>query len=419
MRYDSLNGYDPAQSSLPSIFLPAISFPEVDNVPNWKDIDPQFGFAWDVFGNGRTAIKATWGRFINYETTGQTALSNPIAALVANTTRSWTDTNGNYIPDCVLTNPLANGECGAFTNALFGTATSNTQFDPKYVEGFGVRPYNNQISAVIQHELHPGFSVTAGYYRTWFSNKTVTDNTLVSPSDFSPFCVTAPSDPRLPNGGGYQVCGSYNLNPNKFGQVNNFVQTSASGQQTEVFNGVDISENWRFGKGGLLQGGVSFGRTQYNNCSVPDVPALYCQYQRPWRGQTQMKFQASYPMPYGFTASLVWLSAPGIPQPATFSYTNAQIAPSLGRNLSGGATSAVVSVVETNTIFEPRYNQFDVRFSKNLRVQKLKITPRIDVYNLTNSAPGLSVVAGFGPTWLRPLDILTARLIKFGAQIDF
>ena len=39
------------------------------------------------------------------------------------------------------------------------------------------------------------------------SKNRVTDNILVSPSDFSTYCVTAPLDPRLPGRGGYQICG--------------------------------------------------------------------------------------------------------------------------------------------------------------------------------------------------------------------
>ena len=46
----------------------------------------------------------------------------------------------------------------------------------------------------------------------------MTDNVLVDPTNYDTYCVTAPSDARLPGGGGYQVCGLYDLNPSKFGQ---------------------------------------------------------------------------------------------------------------------------------------------------------------------------------------------------------
>jgi hypothetical protein len=438
IRYDGLNGYNPAQTRPGGRFLGPIAFPEVDNVPNWKDINPRVGIAWDLFGNGKTAVKASFGRYVNYETTGLTKLTNPANALVANTTRSWNDSmygpgdprTGNYIPDCDLTNGTQNGECGPFLNRLFGTSVVNTRFADDVSAGFGVRPFNKQISAVIQHEVRPGFAMTAGYYRTWFGNKTVTQNVAVIPSDYSSFCVTAPSDARLPGGGGYQVCNAVDVNPTAFGRFDNLVVKAPDGEKTEVFNGVDIGMNWRFAQSGLLTGGVSFGRTQYNNCGAVNAPLTagtagaapfpqFCEYQMPWRGQTQIKFQASYPLPYGFNAAATWLGAPGVPQSATFSFTSAQIATSLGRPLSGGTASKVVTVLEPNTLFEDRYNQFDVRFSRFFRVSGVRITPRFDIYNLTNSAPVLSSVGGFGAAWLRPLDVLTARLFKFGVQVDF
>jgi hypothetical protein len=120
----------------------------------------------------------------------------------------------------------------------------------------GIAPYNWQTSASVQHELRPGLAVNVGYFRTWYGNFQVTDNVLVTPADFDPFCITAPVDARLPNGGGYQICdGLSNVNPSKFGLVENVVtQASHFGNRREVYNGVDATVNWRFGEGGLLQG---------------------------------------------------------------------------------------------------------------------------------------------------------------------
>ena len=64
----------------------------------------------------------------------------------------------------------------------------------------------------MQHELAPNVALNVGYYRTWYGGFLATDNLAVTPADFDPFCVTAPSDPRLPNAGD-PVCGLYDIRP--------------------------------------------------------------------------------------------------------------------------------------------------------------------------------------------------------------
>jgi hypothetical protein len=420
-----------------------ISFPQVDNVPNWNDISPRLGVAWDLRGDGKTAIKATYGRYVNFETTNLTKLNNPVASLVANTSRSWNDNfygaadprSHNYVPDCNLLDPAINGECGPFLNSAFGTSVINTHFAPDVTSGWQNRPYNNQWTAVIQHEVRPGLGLTAGYYRTWYGNKTVTDNTLVTPADYTQYCVTAPTDSRLPNGGGNQICGIYDLNPNKVGQVNNLVVKD--NELKETYQGIDVTGNWRYGKGGFLQGGVSFGKTSYDNCNVPDIPgtggapasavtstigtapqSTFCAYEWGWAGQTQVKLQWAQPIWYALRVAVAYQNNPGLAQAATLGFTNAQVLPSLGRPLST-ATVAVVALMAPNTMYEPRYNQFDVRLSRRFNAGRVKFEPRFDVYNLFNSITALGSISGYGAAWLRPTDALGARLAKFGVQVDF
>ena len=75
------------------------------------------------------------------------------------------------------------------------------------------RGYNWELAAQVQHQLVPRVAVGGGYFRRWFGNMRVTDNLSVTPADYSPYCVTAPSDARLPDGGSYQVCGLLRRQP--------------------------------------------------------------------------------------------------------------------------------------------------------------------------------------------------------------
>ena len=82
--------------------------------------------------------------------------------------------------------------------------------------GWKARPYDWQFGLSVQQELMPRVSAEVGYYRRWwpiYDGADVTDNIAVAPSEYGQFSVVAPSDPRLPNGGGYRVDGLYNITP--------------------------------------------------------------------------------------------------------------------------------------------------------------------------------------------------------------
>jgi hypothetical protein len=426
VRYNYQNSYVPAQERPATRFVPAARFDKIENVPNWHDVTPRLGAAYDLFGNGKTAIKGYLGRFVNAHGVSFAQISNPANAIVLRADRTWTDANGNFTPDCDLVSSVANGECGALSDRAFGTVRITTRLDDSVLSGFGVRDYTWQANAAFQHEIRPGLGLNIGYFRTWFGNFTATDNTLVAPSDFDPFCVTAPTDSRLGDYSGRQMCGLYDVNPSRFGQNNNLiVQAKDFGKRTEVFNGVDITFNYKFGKGGMLQGGTGIGRTVTDNCIVIDSPQAgrdgYCKITPPWSANTQLKLAAVYPLPGQFQIAANFQNMPGFAQAAQMLVTNAAIAPSLGRNLAAGAAgTALVDILPANTLFEDRFNQVDLRLTKILRVGKTgRIQARFDAYNITNSSSVLSSVSRIGAQWLRPTNILGARTFKLGAQVDW
>jgi hypothetical protein len=141
IRWDYFNSSIPAQSAPASTWLPARTFAAVPNVPNWKDIGPRLGAAYDLFGNGKTAIKASVSRYVSTTVYSFANNINPLSAGgAASVTRSIINPNNPQNPFTTVnfdappvgdpTNPAANGILGPGPSN-FGTGTITTTYDPK------------------------------------------------------------------------------------------------------------------------------------------------------------------------------------------------------------------------------------------------------------------------------------------------
>jgi hypothetical protein len=386
VRFDHRREYNPEGTLSPTRFAPGFSYARQDDVPDWWDIYPRLGIAYDLFGNGRTAIKASLGQYVNHLNQAE-LVPPPVNALVTTATRTWNDRfypagdarSGNFAPDCDLTNPGTNGECGALSNSRFGQVIPVTRADPNLLTGWGKRPHSWQGSISVQHELGPKVGLNVAYFRRSYGNFILTQNAALAPGDFSPFCVTAPLDSRLPDGGGYEVCGLFDVNPAQFGRTDNVRILSSDlglGDVREVYNGFEVNVQARFGRGGVISGGASAGTAFSDACEVargnpqvsvplafagivptgtgpayatgPSWPTQFCRPSYGYGKTAQAKVAVIYPLPWDTEISTIVQNLPGVDILANRVYSNAEIAPSLGRSLSAcpavGVCNATVSI---------------------------------------------------------------------------
>jgi hypothetical protein len=462
LRFDRARSWFPVQQEGPSRFLPnALVIPETTGVDSYKDISPRAGMALDLFGTGRTALKLNAGKYLEgagvmgiYGNTNPT-LRMPQTTMVfgtAGVTRSWIDANSNWVADCDLLNaaaqdlrPAGGDMCGVLSNTSFGQNVLTNNFDPGALEGWGVRPSDWSFSASVQQQILPRVSVDVGYIRRSFHGFFAADNLALTPADLTPFSLVAPLDPRLPGGGGYVVSGLYDVVPEKAGQVDNLIAgVGHHGKWGQYFNGVDVTVDLRT-RTFTLVGGTSTGQTVADNCPVraalPELATTttgtsafgggllnsavtpvspYCHVA--FGVLTQFRGLATYLTPSaGVQLSAAIQSKPGAMLAANFAASNAEVAPSLGRNLSGNAPNVTVNLVAPGTMYGDRINQLDVRAAKILNFGGSRTMIAVDVYNTLNSSAVLSYNPSFVPggTWLQPLSILTPRFIRLTAEFDF
>jgi Carboxypeptidase regulatory-like domain len=435
-----------------------IDYPEIKNVPNWQDVNPRINAVYDLFGNGKTAIKASVSRSVQQDSIGIARANDPAAnAAVTSVNRLWFDNNGNSLPDCDLTNPAPQNFfgstptppffdptkdlCGPWNNLAFGNPALATTYDPAILNGWGVRPYNWEFSAGVQQEVTPRLSISASYFRRIRGNFWVTDNELLNATDFGFFSVTVPIDSRLPTSGTV-LSGLPDVNPLKLGQTRNVVKSSSQfGNQIEHWDGFDLTATGRFSNL-TVHGGLSSGRRLTDNCEVraklpeaaftavagqPNAVIFpFCRVQEPML--TQVKGSASYLLPwYDIRVSATLQSVTG---PIVSAYnTYAGTPTGLAWPLSSG--SATVNLINTwidptpfggssGTTYGDRLNEVDFRFTKILKLGRQgTIDLDVDLYNAFNSDAILSQQDTYGVAWQNALGVIQPRFVKFQVRWDF
>jgi hypothetical protein len=466
LRYDRAWSWAPADgngTTQTSRFNPQpIAFDRTVSVRGYNDITPRLGFAYDLFGTGKTALKINLGKYVEAATSDVIYSSNnPAARIITRigsgpaAARGWTDGNRNFAVDCDLLNPalqdsLASGGdlCAAVggVGLNFGNANPNTTtINPDILGGWGVRPNDWQFGASVQHELVPRVSVELGYNRRWWGNFFVTDNVLTTAADYDVYSMVVPQYEHLPDSGESAQFVAITPAANARGAQNYMTSEKDYGDpRTAYWHGADFTVTARLANGLTVQAGTSTGRAVRNFCNATRaLPELLgsarvdsCDITEKWA--TSFKGLATYTVPkIGVLVSASMRSLEttpgggvatnGLSLAANYVVPNTIIAQSLGRLpanalATGTTTLGMLNPGELYTL--DRIDLVDVRFAKILRFMDRRTDVGVDLYNLFNSNVTTVYQQTYeqrtnGAAWLTPTAIAAPRLARFHVTFNF
>ena len=441
LRYDLVRQRvlgEPAQTGR---FANSVPYDDI-YLPTWKDISPRTSVVYDLFGNGKTALRAGFNRYETAVTTGFAQIYNPTALTTASI--SWTDLNKDDI---------AQGERGC----VYLTANCEINFG-QLASNFGVRalsvfdqnlarPYQYTYNVGITHELLRGTSVSAEWFHSDFKNLIARNNVARTAADYTLVNVFSPIDGS--------VIPYYNVSAAKVAAVQNVDSTDPNLKRW--YNALELNFNTRLPGGARMFGGMSTERIITNSCSAstndPNL-LLFCdgaQNNIPWL--SSFKLAGTYPLPFhGITVSGtlqalagsalgtaplqygVFTAGTGFAQPNGIG-TSYLVTPTLSypATCKGGCTpgarvvpgltlaSASIPLIAPGTEFTPRTNQVDLGLSKTFTVGTSRFTPKLDLFNALNSDDYTSVTSTqFGAvTYLVPSVILQGRIIRAGIDVKW
>jgi hypothetical protein len=358
-------------------------------VPQWTNVVPRLAAAYDVFGNGRTAIKASASQYVKNEGMGFTLTGNNMS--LSSNRRSWTDLNGDR--------QAQNNELGASTGFTGG---AGTKIDPDLK-----RPNNWEYTASFQHELMPRLSVSAAYFRRVWHDLYGVKNTLVTPADYTPVLIVNPL-----TGASLTV---YNQSLPTQALVNLFL--SNYDELNTTYNGVELKAERRFSRGANLFGGVTIGRnrgsTRGSNADLNNPNVLINHIGAVGFDSTyQYKIAGVYPLPYGVNISGALQITSGLPLTRVFTVTRTQV-PGLTQ------VTQAVDLLPAGDVRLPMRQLLDLRFGKLFRTPFGNFEGMADLYNVFNSDATIGEVTAVGPSLGQASEVVQGRLLRLGVQWKF
>lgn len=428
-------------------FVGPRSFESVDNVPKWgPDLSPRLGLAYDLFGNAKTALKFSVGKYFTRVMTAYAKELIPLALVTQSLPWNDRDVTGRSLASNL--DGIAQDNELDFTRLPSNFGTRNlARLDPDFK-----REYNIETAVSIQHELFNNVSVSGGWFHRSFHNMFLCTiapgttacaypNTSRSPSDYDPVQVVSPYDG--------EVFTAYNLkNAALLSRVDNLITNSPTNRQ--AYDGFEVALLARLRNGGTLIANSTTQRTRTNLCDVRDDPNLlrFCDrfslpdgYRIPFRADFKLAF--SHPVYYGIMASVAFTSSPGRQEgninpvdeqlpinwnlTRTTRYTAEDCA---GRPCTPGAL-VIPNMVQTNIVlplvpsgstrFLERLNQLDVSLRRTFRARNMELTPELDIYNALNADTVTAErSANFGTAaYSVPQSVLLGRLMRVAIRVKW
>jgi hypothetical protein len=388
IRYERFTMNIPAQSAPAGTWVPARSYPAQNGIVNWNTVSPRFGISWDVFGNGRTAIKGGLSRYDRLE--GVNLVQPLNQRNISFQLCPWSDPDNDGIAQL---NEIDRTKCSLSLEPTLGYVDKNLK-----------RPHQWEYSAILEHQLGRNTSVSVGYFGRRFSDLYTTVNALVPSTAYTPVTITNP----LTN----QPMTVYNQDPATRGLVKNVVTTIPSLRQW--YNGVEFQINTRLSKMTAF-GGFTIGR-DYGDQDSGDLNnpnnLINNRGNLGYDSTYQVRSGFSYRGPFGMQFSGSIREATGLPQQRTYQ---------VGTSVVPGLTQVTqtVQVAPRGEFRYPWVNLVDLRLVRVFQFENVRIEPTLDLYNTFNNNAVTNAVTTLGSSLGRPSSIVMGRLLRVGWHMTF
>ena len=442
IRWERVEGYLPAQVTPASRFFPdgllfqgvsinnviqnftvKKSFDAVKADPLWYDWAPRVAATYDLFGNGKTALKASWGKYLDQINTGTPP--NPNANI--NQTYVWNDQNGDLVfqPGSYTWDGLK------YVGGEFGALNTTSNLAVNVFDKSLRRPYRNEVTVTLDHELFRAFLLEISYLHTREKDVQGTiDNSIdLWPSQYTQITVRDPGRDGIDNTGDEQNLTVYNQNAG----VTTTTKTINDDRLATRYNGLDIIATKRFEAGWTLLAGYTYSQTKVDLTSLANPNNAFVNAGGISGGRKHnFKASGSYLLPYQVLVAANLRFQSGLP------ITRTWVVPTCSGTITANCTrqSLTVNAEPRGSVELPKLPTIDFRAGRYFDFRRDRVELSVDVYNLTNANTVFNARNGTGQTpirvngdstqpqtlittFLSPTQFLAPRVVRFNVTYNF
>ena len=444
LRWERIEGYLPAQTTPASKYFPdglvfrnqtingvvqdytvRKSFEEVRQDPLWHNFAPRFSATYDLTGDGKSVIKASWGKYLDQINTGTPP--NPNANI--NQVYAWSDLNGDFI----FQDGGATWDGTKYVGGEFGALQSTNNLAVAVFDKSVRRPYREETSISFDREVVPGVLASVAYFHSQERDTqgTVDQNIDQWPNLFTKITLTDPGRDGVLGTSDDAPIEVYNQN--QTGTVTSPV-TKNSDLLAQRYNGVDFQVTRRKSGKWQLLAGYTFSTTKVDatNIGTPNSAFVNAAGENGGR-RHNFKASGSYDFPGGVVAGFGLRINSGLPVTRTWQIQSCS-ATVRSNCLNQAATT--INAEPRGSVLLPPVHTLDLRAGKRFRFGGNQLELSFDLYNAMNAnmvtatrvTTGLSSIRPAGdptaaivavPSWNSPTNVLAPRVGRFNIEFSF
>jgi hypothetical protein len=403
MRYDAYKGILPDQSNPGGTFIAARSVSEQDVIDQkigvWRT-----GASYDLLGNGRTALKASYSRYGLQVGIDRVTNVNPLSA--GSRTCPWTDPNGDgkfQLSEVIV------AQCSAFGGGV------STLYAADGVDW----PYSDEVAAGGEAQMPGGVRFGVMFYNRTNRKQFGQRNTAVPTNTYTPFTFS------VPNGPGGTVTSPKPVTVTAYNLASTLSSAQANIRDNESYlntdyKGVEFTANKRFSKNWQMVAGLTIGKnegglTNGTDLNDPNV-TLFPRGIIGNDSEVALRVSGSYQFPKGINLAGSLISNTGYPYVSTYQITRAAAA---AQGITLTRATQTVPLAQRGTERFEAVTMVDLRLSRPFRFGARRITPQLDIFNIGNADTIVSNNPAVSTMYLAPAEILAPRIVRLGFSIDF